>query len=69
VVIDPPVSFEDLAALVGTDLGMVSRAMTVWREQGAVFPTGRRRLWLNPERLRDGIRTTCGRSAAHPPPS
>ncbi len=54
VEVEPPVTFEDLAGLTGTTVESVSRLITVWHEAGAVFRgTGRRRLSLYPERLRD----------------
>ena len=54
--VDPPVSFEDLGGLSGTTVETVSRFITQWREAGAVLPrTGRKKLCLYPERLRDVV--------------
>jgi CRP/FNR family transcriptional regulator, nitrogen oxide reductase regulator len=54
VEVEPPVTFEDLAGLTGTTVESASRLISVWHEAGAVLPgTGRRRLSLYPERLRD----------------
>jgi CRP-like cAMP-binding protein len=54
--VDPPVSFEDLGGLSGTTVETVNRFITQWREAGAVLPrTGRKKLWLHPERLRDVV--------------